>query len=84
MAIFITLNVTNAGALTSMVVLIPFSREDSDPGADVNERGVVGTDERMDLENNAGKEDDMDEEDEKLTRESRMGDWGDLDHVRMA
>jgi len=78
MAIFITLNVE---ALTSMVVLIPFSREDSDPGADVNERGVVGVDES--LENNAGEEDDMDEEDEELTGESKMGNWGDLDRVRM-
>ena len=82
-AICIILNVTNVGVLTSMVVLIPFSTEDSDPGADGDERGVVGADERMDPEN-TGEEDDMDKEDELAGESTRMGAQGDLDRVCMA
>ncbi|KIM59655.1 hypothetical protein SCLCIDRAFT_27197 [Scleroderma citrinum Foug A] len=63
-----------------MVVLIPFSTEDSDPGADSDERGVVGADERMDPEN-TGEEDDVDKEDELAGESTRMGARGDLDRV---
>jgi len=73
----IAFNITYPGVLTLIVSLILFSMEDNDP-EEGDERGVAGDGKIVDPKDDAGEE-DVDEDSNEVTGESRMGDRGDLE-----